>query len=151
MISFKKFSCLGLVDNLATYTGVETALSNLISEKFNLTEKIRREEKSRLRHLEQTEISIRRLSSSLHIDMDSSLKPLCLVPREISRGISSIDRGLRDLELKLKKLLTDWETKKTELKTKPYFKLQREAWIDFLLRPDTLTVNIRAVQNKVKY
>ena len=89
------------MDNLATYTGVEAALSNLLSEKLNLTEKIRREEKSRLRHLEQTEISIRRLSSSLHIDMDSSLKPLCLVPREISRGISGIDRGLMDLELKL--------------------------------------------------
>jgi len=150
-VEYLIFSCLGLVDNLATYAGVETALSNLLSEKLNLTEKIRREEKSRLRHLEQTEISIRRLSSSLHIDMDSSIKPLCLVPREIPRGISGIDRGLRDLELKLKKLLTDWESKKTDLKTKPYFKLQRDTWIDFLLRPETLTVNIRAVQNKAKY
>jgi hypothetical protein len=140
----------GLVDYLATYSGVETALSNLLSDKANLAEKIRRDGNSRLRDLEEKEISIRRLSSSLRIDIDSSLKPLCLVPREISRGISGIDRGMKDLELKMKKLLTDWEMKKTELKTKPYYKLQREVWIDFLIKPDILSANIRAVQNKLK-
>lgn len=148
--SFFNCSILGLVDPIATYSGVEAALADLLQERTQLRSRVRQNLRARLRNLEHTETELRTLAAGLHIDVGALLKPPSMVPREISRGISSLDRGIRELELKLKRLLTEWDRHKTELKTKPYSRLQRGLWIDFLLKPQLLSANVRAVQNKVK-
>jgi len=140
----------GLVEPLATYGGVETAVRTLLQERKDLTDKIKYKQAGLLRGLEQSEAGIRELASALHIDLTAPLRSLSLVPSEVGRGMSVVERSLKDLEQKLLKLAKAWEANQIQLKTKPYFRLQRDLWIDFLLRPQLVPANVKAVVNKAK-
>jgi len=129
---------------------VESALRKLTAQEDELKQNLTKSMAVRMKKLAELSTGVRNLASrGLRLDINST-KRLALLPREVSRGISSVESGMKDLEIKLKNLLTDWERAKVEVKTKPYCRLQRLLWIDFLLRPQIVPVNVRAVENKAK-
>jgi len=140
----------GLVEPLATYGGVETAVRSLLQERTDLTDKIKYKQAGLLRGLEQSEAGLRELASTLHIDLTAPLRSLSLVPSEVGRRMNCVERSLKDLEQKVLKLSKAWEANQIQLKTKPYFRLQRDLWIDFLLHPQLVPANVKAVVNKAK-
>lgn len=159
-----------LVDPLATYASVDSAVRQLLLDKLALEEKARNARAAQRRNLERSEAGLRRLMSSLRLDSatrdghptsltlssETTLNTttghgsscLSLVPKQISRGISHLNANIQQLEVRLKGLLTDWDRQKTELKTKPYRRQQRDLWVQFVLRPSLVAQNVQAVQNK---
>jgi len=160
----------GLVDPLATYAGVDSAVRQLLLDKLALEEKATNARAAQRRNLERSEAGLRRLMSSLRLDSatrdghptsltlsaETTLNTttgqgsscLSLVPKQISRGISHLNANIQQLEVRLKGLLTDWDRQKTELKTKPYRRQQRDLWVQFVLRPSLVAQNVQAVQSK---
>jgi hypothetical protein len=76
---------------------------------------------------------------------------LCsLVPGEVARGMATADTGAKELEQRLKHLLTAWDRETKELAAKPHLERLRHLWIDFLIQPQVLGPNLRALQAKIK-
>jgi len=147
---YKILRISGDVDQLATYPGVQTALNKLVSEQQKLEDGLNNRLTARLDKLEELGSGVRNLTTrGLHLDIHSQ-KRLSLVPREVYRAISALEKGMKELEIKLMNLVTDWQKNKAEMKTKPYYRQQRTLWIDFILRPQLIAANVRAVENKSK-
>jgi hypothetical protein len=138
------------VDPVATYAGVEQAVSALIQHKQHILIQIQHNKDNRLHTMHSIETAIRRLSGLLHVDQFSPSRGISLIPKEVSRAISQVDKEIKHLEIKLKAILTNWEQAKADLKTRPYRRNQRQLWIDFLLKPELVPANVRAVQNRAK-
>jgi len=138
------------VDPVATYSGVEQAVSGLIQNKHQILIQIQQKKEKRLNTIHSIEAGIRKLSSLLHVDQFSPSRGISLIPKEVNRSINHVDKEIKELEMRLKAILTDWEQAKTDQKTRPYRRNQRQLWIDFLLKPELVPANIRAVQNRAK-
>jgi len=138
------------VDPVATYSGVEQAVAKLIQNKHSIILQIHQKKENRLNTIQTIEAGIRKLSSLLHVDQFSPSRGISLIPKEVNRSINQVDKEIKQLEMRLKAILTDWEQAKTDQKTRPYRRNQRQLWIDFLLKPELVPANIRAVQNRAK-
>jgi len=138
------------VDPVATYSGVEQAVARLIQNKHSIILQIHQKKENRLNTIQTIEAGIRKLSSLLHVDQFSPSRGISLIPKEVNRSINHVDKEIKQLEMRLKAILTDWEQAKTDQKTRPYRRNQRQLWIDFLLKPELVPANIRAVQNRAK-
>jgi len=138
------------VDPVATYSGVEQSVARLIQNKHSIILQIHQKKENRLNTIQTIEAGIRKLSSLLHVDQFSPSRGISLIPKEVNRSINHVDKEIKQLEMRLKAILTDWEQAKTDQKTRPYRRNQRQLWIDFLLKPELVPANIRAVQNRAK-
>lgn len=138
------------VDPVATYAGVEQAVVGLIQNKHQILIRIQKKKESRLNTIHTIEAGIKRLSSLLHVDQFSPSRGISLIPKEVNRSINHVDKEIKQLEMRLKAILTDWEQAKTDQKTRPYRRNQRQLWIDFLLKPELVPANVRAVENRAK-
>ena len=69
-----------------------------------------------------------------------------LVPGEVRRGIATADSGYSLLEQRLKQLLTTWGRETADLAAKPHMERLRQLWVDFLIQPQVLAPNLRAIQ-----
>jgi len=138
------------VDAVPTYAGVEQAVAPLIHLKYQIQEEMRNNKENRLETVHNVEAGMRRLFSLLHIDQFSPSRGISLIPKEVNRAISTVDKDIQHLEMKLKAILTEWEQAKSDIKTRPYRRNQRQLWIDFLLKPELVPANVRAVENRAK-
>jgi len=138
------------VDAVPTYAGVEQAVAPLIQLKYQIQEEMRNNKENRLETVHNVEAGMRRLFSLLHIDQFSPGRGISLIPKEVNRAISTVDKDIKHLEMKLKAILTEWEQAKSDIKTRPYRRNQRQLWIDFLLKPELVPANVRAVENRAK-
>jgi len=138
------------VDAVPTYAGVEQAVAPLIHLKYQIQEEMRNNKENRLETVHNVEAGMRRLFSLLHIDQFSPSRGISLIPKEVNRAISTVDKDIHHLEMKLKAILTEWEQAKSDIKTRPYRRNQRQLWIDFLLKPELVPANVRAVENRAK-
>jgi hypothetical protein len=73
-----------------------------------------------------------------------------LVPGAVARGVAAADSGTRQLEERLKQLIHAWDRDKAELTAKPLLAGMRQLWVDFLVRPQVLAPNLRAIQARSK-
>jgi len=140
----------GLVGHLATYNAVKEAVEMLEERKKKLGEKVEEFKTARREGVVMMEKKVSKVLKLLNISDSGATRNISLAPREIKNGIDSLDSGLKDVERLAKKLLDQWEKEKTELKVKPHLRLQREVWVDFLVKPQVLAANVKALVNKVK-
>jgi len=140
----------GLVGHLATYNAVKEAVEELEDKKKKLDLNLEEHKTSRRDEITLMEKKISRVLKMLNISDSGVSKNISLAPKDIKNGINSLDSGLRDIEKVVKKLLDRWEKDKGELKVKPHLRLQREVWVDFLVKPQVLAANVKSLVNKVK-
>jgi hypothetical protein len=140
----------GLVGHLATYNAVSEAVEDLEIKKKKLGEKLEEFKTSRRDEVALMEKKISRVLKLLNVNDSGVTKNISLAPKDIKNGINSLDSGLKDIERVAKKLLDRWEKEKSELKIKPHLRLQREVWVDFLVKPQVLSANVKSLVNKVK-
>lgn len=138
------------VDPVVTYAGVEQAVASIIHNNASLQTQVQQNKTARIQRIQSIDSGIRRLAAMLHIDRFSPTTGIPLVPKEVSRSFSLLDAQIIELELKLKGILTDWQRAQSHLKTRPYHRQQRQLWIDFLLKPELVPANVRAIQNRAK-
>eukprot|EP00090_Calanus_glacialis_P021171 TRINITY_DN32670_c0_g1_i1.p1 TRINITY_DN32670_c0_g1~~TRINITY_DN32670_c0_g1_i1.p1 ORF type:complete len:592 (-),score=265.83 TRINITY_DN32670_c0_g1_i1:50-1825(-) len=140
----------GLVGHLATYNAVREAVEDLETKKKKLGEKLEEFKTSRRDEVALMEKKISKVLKLLNVNDSGVTKNISLAPKDIKNGINSLDSGLKDIERVAKKLLDRWEKDKSELKIKPHLRLQREVWVDFLVKPQVLSANVKSLVNKVK-
>jgi len=140
----------GLVGHLATYNAVKDAVEELQEKKIRHELKLQEFKTSRRDEMAIMEKMISRVLRLLNISDSGVAKNVSLAPKDIKHGINSLDTGLRNIEKVVKKLLDRWEKEKSELKIKPHLRLQREVWVDFLVKPQVLAANVKSLVNKVK-
>eukprot|EP00092_Neocalanus_flemingeri_P038983 GFUD01042437.1.p1 GENE.GFUD01042437.1~~GFUD01042437.1.p1 ORF type:complete len:594 (+),score=252.69 GFUD01042437.1:63-1844(+) len=140
----------GLVGHLATYNAVREAVEELEEKKKKLDGKLDELKTSRRDEINLMEKKISRVLKMLNINDSGVSKNVSLAPKDIKHGMNSLDSGLKDIEKVVKKLLDRWEKDKSELKIKPQLRLQREVWVDFLVKPQVLAANVKSLVNKVK-
>jgi len=138
------------VDPVVTYAGVEQAVASVIQRKASLLTQVQQDKGARIQRIQSIDSGIRRLVAMLQIDRFSPTTGISLVPKEVSRSFSLLEAQIIELELKLKGILTDWQRAQSDLKTRPYHRQQRQLWIDFLLKPELVPANVKAIQNRAK-
>lgn len=138
----------GLVGHLPTYSSVGEALGQLEQQQADLTERLGQRRGDRLAHSQHMAQGIRKVGRLLHLG--EGRRSCSLVPGEVARGIATADSGLRQLEQRLKQLLTAWDRETSELAAKPHLERLRHLWVDFLLQPQVLGPNLRAIQARSK-
>lgn len=141
----------GEVGHLPTYSSVSEAVGQLLQQKADLEEKVVQRQADRQTHFHHIEQSINKLCRQLHLNEDGNRTGAAvLVPGEVSRGITQAKSDLRQLEQRLKQLLTAWDQETAELAAKPHLERLRQLWVDFLVHPQVLAPNLRAVQARAK-
>jgi len=140
----------GLVGHLATYSSVKEAVDGLEERNKKLGQQLEELKNSRREGVIAMEKKISRVLKLLNISDSGAIKSIYLAPKDIKIGIDTLDSGLKDIERLAKKLIDQWEKEKNELKVKPHLRLQREVWVDFLVKPQVLAANVKSLVNKVK-
>jgi len=140
----------GLVGHLATYSAVKEAVGDLEERKNKLGLQLEEFKLARREGVATMEKKISQLLKLLNISDSGAIKNISLAPKDIKIGIDTLDSGLKDIERLAKKLIDQWEKEKNELKVKPHLRLQREVWVDFLVKPQVLAANVKSLVNKVK-
>ena len=140
----------GLVGHLATYSAVKEAVEELEERKKKLGLQLEDFKNTRREAVGMMEKKISQILKLLNISDSGAIKNISLAPKDIKIGIDKLDSGLKDIERLAKKLIDQWEKEKNELKVKPHLRLQREVWVDFLVKPQVLAANVKSLVNKVK-
>jgi len=68
----------------------------------------------------------------------------------VARGIAAAESGTRQLVERSKQLIAAWDRDKAELSAKPLMERLRQLWVDFLVQPQVLAPNLRAIQARSK-
>jgi hypothetical protein len=95
-------------------------------------------------------ILLRQLCGLLRVGEEGGSRGCSLVPGAVARGIAAAESGTRQLEERLKQLIHAWDRDKAELTAKPLLAGMRQLWVDFLVRPQVLAPNLRAIQARSK-
>jgi len=136
-------------EHLATYSVIKDCLDQLVNDE----EQIEREETA-ARGAREVQLQLAGRDASLlarELGVGGSDKRRAnLAPRRLREGVASLETGLSSLERSLKKQLEGWEKQKQELRRNPHLSIQRDVWVDFLVRPKVLTANLRSLENKLK-
>jgi len=141
----------GLVGHIATYSGVKEAVNKLEQRHRYLDEQIEKSKLSWKENLETRHSQVLEIVKILNIKEGiDSPKNIALSPLDIINGISALESCLGVTEKNAKKLMDRWEKEKTNLKNKPYLRIQRDIWIDFLVKPKVLLANVKSLSNKMK-
>merc|ERR1740122_554234 len=109
--------------------------------------KEKREQEEMTRFMEK---NVRKLLKSLHLETNLQIKNLSLAPVSVTRSMETLRKEINNLEHKVKTEMQAWEKNKTQMKTQHHLSLQRNLWVDFVIRPHLLSANVRAFVNKVK-
>jgi len=136
-----------LTSHLPTYSAIRAGLDNLTLEEARVTKELCDARQGREVQFQHLDRDTRHLTRQLGLQEG---RQVSLGPRTVRDGVTSLETGIRELERNLKKLMDAWEKEKQELKNKPHLKLQRDAWLDFIVRPKVLAANIKSLENKVK-
>merc|ERR1712059_194677 len=119
--------CLGTWDlvppHLVTYSGVREAVEKLETTKARLLADKREAKAKKEFQMSELERGVKMLMRNLHIQAASPTStPVSLAPRVVTDKLSSLDTELR---------------------------LQRDVWVDFLMKPQVLAANLRNLANKM--
>ena len=136
-------------EHLATYSVIKDCLDQLVNDE----EQIEREEAA-AKGAREVQLQLAGRDASLlarELGVGGSDKRRSnLAPRRLREGVTVLETGLSSLERSLKKQLEGWEKQKQELRRNPHLSIQRDVWVDFLVRPKVLTANLRSLENKLK-
>jgi len=136
-------------EHLATYSVIKDCLDQLVNDE----EQIEREEAA-AKGAREVQLQLAGRDASLlarELGVGGSDKRRSnLAPRRLREGVTILETGLSSLERSLKKQLEGWEKQKQELRRNPHLSIQRDVWVDFLVRSKVLTANIRSLENKLK-
>jgi len=136
-------------EHLATYSVIKDCLDQLVNDE----EQIEREEAA-AKGAREVQLQLAGRDASLlarELGVGGSDKRRSnLAPRRLREGVTILETGLSSLERSLKKQLEGWEKQKQELRRNPHLSIQRDVWVDFLVRPKVLTANLRSLENKLK-
>jgi len=136
------------IGHLPTYSSIRSSLSSLTEETSKLSEDLEEGRKGRETHLQAVRRDAAQLTRAIGID--EAKQRVSLAPRRVKDSLASLEVGVRELELGLKNQIDSWEKEKQNLKNTPYLKLQRDVWVDFIVRPQVLAANVKELENKVK-
>ena len=151
MLRIHKLLCLfqHMPEHMATYSAVSRCLDQLKETE----EQVEVDEKA-LRGAQEVQLQLAgRDASQLAKELGvraSEMRKADLAPRRLREGILVLETGLASLERSLKSQLEGWEKQKQELKRNPCLSIQRDVWIDFLVRPKVLIANLKSLENKLK-
>ena len=140
----------GLVGPLATYSEVNTAISNLKVKEMNLEKNIDNLKNSHKEELEITLENCLKLMNLMNISDTGTANSVQLVPKNIRTASNSLDRDIREKGQELKDILGKWRKEVEELKAKPDLAMRRNVWVDFITNPAVLLANVKNLEIKVK-
>jgi len=140
----------GKVGHLATYSSVNEAVEELEKDKIVLINKLEEVKNSKDKGIDVIEGNLSKLLKLLNISDLERDKTATLAPSSITDGIRNLDLGWKELQYGAMKLLENWDRDKNELKTKHHLQTQRNVWVDFLVKPQILTANVKSLRNIVK-
>jgi len=140
----------GLVGPLATYSEVNTAISNLKVKEMNLEKNIDNLKNSHKEELESTLNNCLKIMNLMNISDTGTASSVQLVPRNIRTASNSLDRDVGEKGQELKDILGKWRKDVEELKAKPDLAMRRNVWVDFITKPAVLVANVKNLEIKVK-
>ena len=137
-------------EHLATYSVIRDSLGHLINDEEQLDREESAGRGAREMQLQLAGRDASLLSRELGVGGTGDKRRANLAPRRLKEGVAVLETGLSSLERSLKKQLEGWEKQKQELRRNPHLGIQRDVWVDFLVRPKVLTANLKSLENKLK-
>jgi len=136
-------------EHLATYSVIKDCLDQLVNNEEQIEREVCSGRGAREMQLQLAGKDASLLARELWAG-GTDKRRANLAPRRLREGVAVLETGLSSLERNLKKQLEDWEKQKQELRRNPHLSIQRDVWVDFLVRPKVLTANLKSLENKLK-
>ena len=137
-----------LVSHIPTYPAVFSALDQLDSQRLKLEKQILAKKAGKVEDFKQSSQKLSQIFSLLEMS-ESGARSISLTPGDIKSGTRMIQIANSDIKEELRKISDDWEKDMKELRLKPELEILRDAWINFIVKPNDLVANLKNLEHKV--